>query len=139
MLKKSPLKYALAKYILWVFGMHNMPWSEAMKQDMYELHTIRDCLHEITCPALALVSDCEGEELLRQAKEFYEGISSKIKKLYIFNLEEDGSNDHIQLDNRLRGNQVMFDWLDEILGYRFKPRYTTPVLKYGERKLARII
>ena len=131
MLKKSPLKYALAKYILWVFGIHDMTWSEAMKQDMYKLHTIRDSLHEITCPALALVSDCEGKELLRQAKEFYEGISSKIKKLYIFNLEKDGSNDHIQLDNRLRGNQVMFDWLDEVLEYRFKPEYTTPILNRG--------
>jgi hypothetical protein len=32
-------------------------------------------------------------------------------------LENDGSNDHIQLDNQISENQIMFDWLDEIFDY----------------------
>jgi esterase/lipase len=44
-------------------------------------------LQKITCPVLALVSEDEGEELVRQAKEFYEGISSENKTLYIFTLD----------------------------------------------------
>ena len=32
-------------------------------------------------------------------------------------LEKDGSNDLIQLDNRISGNQIKFDWLDEIFDY----------------------
>ncbi|MFW9825748.1 MAG: alpha/beta hydrolase family protein [Candidatus Thorarchaeota archaeon] len=116
-LGKMPIEYTLAKYVLWVFGMHQLSWSDVLKKDMYKMHIIKDQIHKITCPALAIVSDSEGEELLNQAQEFYEGISSNIKSIYVFNLEKDGSNDHIQLDNRISGNQIMFDWLDEIFKY----------------------
>ncbi|MHA1376666.1 MAG: hypothetical protein ACTSR7_20485 [Promethearchaeota archaeon] len=104
-----PLQYTLAKYILWVWGMHELSWTEVLKKDMYKKHNIKDQIHKINCPALAIVSDSEGEELLTQAKEFIEGISSNVKEIYIFNLDKDGSNDHIQLDNRIGGNQIMFD------------------------------
>jgi hypothetical protein len=90
--------------------------AEAQKQ-----YSIVNDLHKITCPALALVSEDEGEELVQQAREFYEGISSEIKKLHIFTLDRDGSNDHCQLDNRSRGNQVAFDWLDEVFNYTYEP------------------
>ena len=89
--------------------------------EVQKQYTIVDDLDKITCPALAMVSIDEGEELVRQAKEFYEGISSEIKKLHIFTLDTDGSNDHCQLDNRSRGNQVMFDWLDDVFDYRYDP------------------
>ena len=117
MLSKMPLQYTLAKYVLWVFGMHELSWTEVIKKDMYKKHNIKDQIHKIKCPALAIVSDSEGEELLTQAKEFIKGISSDVKEIYIFNLDKDGSNDHIQLDNRISGNQIMFDWLDEIFDY----------------------
>jgi len=70
------------------------------------------------CPALALVSAEEGDELLRQAHEFYAGIASVRKRLHTFALEQDGSNDHFQIDNLGRGNQLVFDWLDELFRHR---------------------
>jgi cephalosporin-C deacetylase-like acetyl esterase len=33
----------------------------------------------------------------------------------------DGFSDHCQLDNRSRGNQIMFDWLDEAFNYVYEP------------------
>lgn len=89
--------------------------------EVQKQYTIVNDLHKIICPALALVSEDEGEELVRQAQEFYEGISSENKKLHIFTLDTDGSNDHCQLDNRSRGNQIMFDWLDEVFDYTYEP------------------
>jgi len=71
-------------------------------------------MHEITCPTLALVGENEGKELIDQAREFYETISSKKKRLHIFSMEKDGSDGHCQLDNRTSANRVIFDWLDEL-------------------------
>ena len=68
----------------------------------------------ITAPALALISDGDGPVLLDQARQFVSGVSSKQKQLYHFSLEKDGSDDHCQLDNRSKSNQVMFDWLDKV-------------------------
>ena len=82
--------------------------------------TVRNHLHTITCPALALIGKEEGAELVNQAKEFYEGISSENKKLYMFTMENDGTSDHCQIDNRSQGNSVMFDWLDDLFDYRYE-------------------
>ena len=73
-----------------------------------------DKIQSITRPALALVSEDEGEMMLRQARFFYENISSKEKKMHIFKHKQDGSNDHCQLDNFARAHQVTYDWLDTI-------------------------
>lgn len=74
-------------------------------------------LDKITCPVLALVSDGDGKILIDQANQFIKGVSSKDKTLYQFSLAKDGSDEHCQLDNRSRGNQVMFDWLNRIFSY----------------------
>lgn len=58
--------------------------------------------------------------MVRQAQEFFEGVSSEVKKLHIFTLAADGSNDHCQLDNFARAHQVAFDWLDEVFSYRYE-------------------
>jgi esterase/lipase len=84
-------------------------------------HVITDDLHRITCPALALVGADEGERMLQQAQWFYEGISSKQKRLHVFSLERDGSSDHCQFDNLSRGAQVLYDWLDDVFDYRYPP------------------
>jgi hypothetical protein len=81
--------------------------------------TFADELHKITCPALALVGAGEGEEMLKQTREFYRGISSKQKKMRVFTLEEDGSHDHCMLDNHSRMHHVTFAWLNEV--FRTKP------------------
>lgn len=126
-LKKKPVMKAFFEYSLWSSG-YTMSLEDLLKPEIQEKiaqvqkqYTIVNDLQKITCPALALVSEDEGEELVRQAKEFYEGISSENKKLYIFTLDKDGSNDHCQLDNRSRGNQIMFDWLDDIFDYTYQP------------------
>lgn len=69
---------------------------------------------KISCAALALAGEGEGDELLRQTKQFYANISSPKKALKIFTLAEDASDDHCQLDNRARANQIVFDWLDDL-------------------------
>ena len=121
-LKKSPQKYALAKYNMWTMGYPDMQWSDFLQfaHNVYKHYTIEDELHKIICPALIMVSDSEGDELMRQAEKFHTGISSSTKKMHMFSFDKDGSNDHIQLDNRSRGNQVMFDWLDEVFDYRYE-------------------
>lgn len=75
-------------------------------------------LEKITCPTLALVSDGDGELLIEQAHQFIAGISSTRKDLYKFSLAEDGSDEHCQLDNRTRSNQVTLDWLDEVFDHK---------------------
>jgi hypothetical protein len=54
--------------------------------------------------------------MLKQAREYYEGVSSTRKKLHVFSLDKDGSDGHCLLDNPTRAMQVMFDWLDDVLG-----------------------
>ncbi|MFC2068391.1 hypothetical protein ACFLTP_05240 [Chloroflexota bacterium] len=75
---------------------------------------LRDKMHEIVCPTLALAGENEGHELINQAYEFYEAVSAVKKDIYVFSLEKDGSDDHCQLDNRTSANRVIFDWLDEV-------------------------
>ena len=79
--------------------------------------TVKEHLGNITVPALALVSEGDGETLIRQAKQFIDGISSSRKALHVFTMKDDRSVDHCQLDNRSRGAQVMFDFFDEVFGY----------------------
>jgi hypothetical protein len=71
-------------------------------------------LKNIDCALLGLVGENEGKVMMDQAKHFVNTVSSKNKRLYIFTLEKDGTADHCQIDNRGRGNQIMFDWLDEL-------------------------
>lgn len=120
--KKSPLMKSMLYYSMWNSGEHDYSGKgiiDAVKNYDYKPWDIRKNLHKINCPALVLVSEKEGEELMIQANEFYNEISSKNKKMHIFSLEKDGSNDHCQLDNRTRGNQIMFDWLDDVFNYRY--------------------
>ena len=118
---KSPLSFAFGEYTLRTFGVMKSILEKGTWKEWLGLgsrgYSVKDDLHRITCPALLLVGDNEGERWLQLAKEFYDSISSEVKKLHIFSLEKDGSNDHCQLDNGSRGNQVLFDWLDEIFEY----------------------
>ena len=116
-LKRSPHMKSMLEYAMWTAGYEDRSARsviQEMKLGTSKVYSMVDDLHRITCPALAMVSEDEGEELTRQAKQFYAGISSTNKKMHILTLAEDGSNDHCQLDNRTRGNQIMLDWLDEV-------------------------
>lgn len=121
-LDRKPITKAMTMYSLWALGFDHESLVDLLKDEeaisrarsMKQEWDVKNDLHRITCPALALVGGGEGEVFEQQAKDFLSLISSEEKKLHVFTLDVDGSNDHCQLDNRARGNQVMFDWLDDI-------------------------
>jgi len=115
-MKKSPLRKALKEYSDWTTGLFGKVFTsieEKLKVAKDWKISLED-LSATECPALGMVSNREGEELLRQARQYMDTISSKTKELVVLSLEKDGSNDHCQLDNRIRANQIMFDWLDNV-------------------------
>lgn len=119
MLAPYPVKKAFIEYQLWTWGMKGKTLLDFMESEVAKQSVLTHDLHKITCPALALAGAEEGEVMIKQAREFINGISSSTKKLYIFNLKDDGSNDHCQLDNITRGTDVIFDWLnEEVFNYR---------------------
>jgi len=121
-LGRKPITRSMIAYSLWALGFDHESLVDMLKDEevisqaraMRQEWDIKSDLHRITCPALALVGGDEGEVVEQKAKEFLSLISSDKKKLHVFTLETDGSDDHCQLDNRTRGNQVMFDWLDDV-------------------------
>jgi len=113
--RRSPLTYALKEYSAWSAGL-KISTDIAMMSDYFrDWRVSREMLERIRCPVLAMVSNGDGPILMKQAETFLESVSSREKKLHHFTLEKDGSDDHVQLDNLSRGNQVMFDWIDEIM------------------------
>lgn len=121
-IKNKPLLKAFKDYTDLTGGVFQTAMSiqEKFDHNISFLHSmnITEDLDKITCPALALVSDGDGDLLIEQAQQFIDGISSQNKRLYKFSLAQDGSDEHCQLDNRARSNQVAFDWLDEVFEYR---------------------
>ena len=113
--RKSPLTYALKEYSAWSAGMKLTTDIDSMSEYYREWRVPDEMLRKVTCPVLAMVSRGDGPVLLRQAEKFLMLVSSESKMLHVFSLEEDGSDDHVQLDNLSRGNQVMFDWIDGVL------------------------
>ena len=118
-LERNPLLRAYMEYGLWTAGYGHMSLYEWLTSDEAQREwarfTITDDLHEITCPALALVGAGEGEEMLEQTRAFYAGVSSAQKRMHVFTLEQDGSHDHCMLDNLSRMHQVTFGWLNEVM------------------------
>jgi pimeloyl-ACP methyl ester carboxylesterase len=117
-MKKSPLQKSLVVYSCWTWGNENMTTTEWIDLPAIKECTVKDDLHRITCPALALIGREEGGELVNQARQFYDGISSEKKDLYMFTMEKDGTSDHCQIDNRSQGNLVMFNWLDDLFEHK---------------------
>jgi pimeloyl-ACP methyl ester carboxylesterase len=116
--RSSPLTYALKEYSAWSAGLKLTTDIDSMSQYYKQWRVPDEMLRRITCPVLAMASKGDGPILLRQAERFLASVSSGSKRLHVFSLEEDGSDDHIQLDNLSRGNQVMFDWIDETLSHQ---------------------
>jgi len=119
-MKKSPLTKSMLQYTMWNNGLHDYTGRgiiEAVKEYDYEPWNISDDIHKISCPALVLVSVDEGQVLVEQAYEFYNGVSSERKDMHMFSLAKDGSNDHCQLDNRSISNEVKFNWLNDVFNY----------------------
>lgn len=118
-LRKKPLLRALREYNHWTGGAAGMSLEESLeatKRFVIQRHE----LARITCPALALVSAREGEVMVRQAEQFYEAISSPVKKMHVFSLEQDGSDDHCQMDNRARWESGDVRLVGKFLNGRFR-------------------
>lgn len=72
---------------------------------------------KITCAFLSMCAESEGVELKRQAQYTYDHVSGTVKDIKRGTVE-DGADLHVQVNNLALGQQMMFDWLDEVLDYR---------------------
>ena len=116
--RKSPSVRGLLYYSMWTLGFKTVSEALSAVRQGKSHFNIEGQEQQIRCAALALAGEAEGQELLRQTRQFYDNISPQRKDLHLFTLDEDASDDHCQLDNRSRANQVIFDWLDDIFAYR---------------------
>ncbi len=69
---------------------------------------------QIHCPTLCLAGAGEAQATLDIARECYQLLPDKQKKLVIFTAEQ-GSEAHCQVNNPALPNQTIFDWLDDVL------------------------
>ncbi|MGB7539688.1 MAG: alpha/beta fold hydrolase [Anaerolineales bacterium] len=68
----------------------------------------------IACPILCLSGEGESAELQRQTRECYDRVRSVRKDIRIFTAAE-GADAHCQVNNLPLWNQVLYDWLDDVL------------------------
>lgn len=69
---------------------------------------------QITCPALLLAGEGEAPVTLDITRACYAQLPNPKKKMVIFTQAQGGAL-HCQVNNLALPNQVMFDWLDEVL------------------------
>jgi pimeloyl-ACP methyl ester carboxylesterase len=72
-------------------------------------------VEKVSCPVLCMVGEGEHESFQWQARTTYERLTAPGKKLRVFALHE-GADAHTQANNFPLATQVVFDWLDEMLG-----------------------
>ena len=78
-------------------------------------YTVAPVIDRIVCPCL--VMDAEGDQFFgKQPQQVYDALSAP-KKLVRFT-SEDGAENHCQSGALAFKDQVVFDWLDEVLGSR---------------------
>ena len=96
----------------WVMGVKTLgELVEAMKPYNYRADAAR-----IKAPTLVLWSSGEGPLYKKHAEEFYRDLNVP-KAIHGFKPAE-GAAAHCSVNNIMRFNQVMFDWLDEALKWR---------------------
>jgi len=108
---QSPLPVIAIEKFCWQAGVSKA--SEALEMARQARVERTD---EITCPVLCMVGEGESEEQMTQAREFYDALKCP-KQLRIFSAA-DGADAHCQVNNLSLMQQVVFDWLDGIFGYR---------------------
>jgi hypothetical protein len=64
-----------------------------------------------------MYSESENTQFREQAEYAYKHVSSKIKDIIMTTVAE-GADLHCQVNNYAKSQQVMFDWLDELLDYQ---------------------
>lgn len=97
--------------LLWEGG------AKSFKQGLkiLSVYTIEGLENKISCPRLALASECEGKEFEGQAKDFIQNISSQEKSLRVF-MNEEGAGSHCQVDSHRLMNEVVITWLNNLWG-----------------------
>jgi hypothetical protein len=106
---QNPLTNILLERSCWQAGVEHI--SEVMQQA--EQANLGGLVEAITCPTLCLASEGESDEQLTQARELYEVLTAA-KQWRLFTAEE-GADAHCQVNNLGLMQQVVFDWLDEVL------------------------
>jgi hypothetical protein len=99
---------ATVEGVLWSHGFQSLndwiPMAEKLKSDP----------SRITGAFMAICAESEPDELKRQARYAYENVSSRVKALRITTAAE-GADMHCQVNNLPLLQQVLFDWLDDVL------------------------
>jgi acetyl esterase/lipase len=84
----------------------------------------------ITCPALLLMGESEGEELRRQTQVVYEALRARGQDVTLRAFSpQDGADAHCQVNNLRLAHQVAFDWLDRV----FARRQAQPIASAGQQ------
>ena len=91
------------------FGVGSLQEWKAQLRD----YRLEPALSSVVCPALALVGEREGDEVLRQADEFAAGVSGPVTSCR-FSVD-DGADAHCQANNLRLAAQVVYDWLDDLV------------------------
>jgi pimeloyl-ACP methyl ester carboxylesterase len=68
---------------------------------------------QVTCPTLCIVGDGEDEVFKKQTRLCYDSL--KTPKRLVICTEKDGADAHCQTNNLQYGQQLMFDWFDDVL------------------------
>lgn len=84
--------------------------------DRLDAYRLGDALGRISCPALGLVGEDEGDEVLRQAEAFAAGSAGPVTE-HRFRVD-DGADAHVQVGNLRLTAQVVYDWLDQTVADR---------------------
>lgn len=102
------------------FNMKHGMWTTGSSTP-YELiigaknYTIKDIIKNITCPTLVLEAE-KDDSFPGQPKKVYDGLKSQ--KKYILFTQEEGSEEHCQAGASALSYQRIFDWMDEVFGYK---------------------
>jgi pimeloyl-ACP methyl ester carboxylesterase len=95
-----------AERTCWQFGVSSLSQLIEFGREIIEPEKIH-------CPTLCLASEGEAPMFLTQTHEVYNALKVP-KNLHIFSIEE-GADAHCQVNNPTLMQEVVYDWLDEVL------------------------
>lgn len=105
--RRSAVSQVSLSKLLWAAGV------ERVTEYFDKISQARVEVENITCAMLCMVSTSDPAECIRQTHECHDRLRGQ-KAIRVFTAEE-GADAHCQVNNLSLSNQVMFDWLDEVL------------------------
>lgn len=94
----------------WVLGVPDMAAAMEKLVDF----TLEGVAEKIRCPFLIVHGEKDTIVPLETARRLHDAVSSKVKELKVFTMEQGGS-EHCQIDNRQLGANYIADWLADHL------------------------